>query len=177
MPVTMNNLDALRDELPEVARDLRLNLQSVLQADKLTPEQTWGVALASAYFVRDAELIDAVLGDAKEAGIDDAVIEDARAAAALMGMNTMYYRFRHLVSNSNYNQVAPRLRMQRMGQPATDATTFELFAMAAAVLSGCQMCINAHESKLRKGEMTEEEIHEAVRIAAVVHGVAVAKRI
>lgn len=174
MTVAMQNLDAVREALPEPAKDLRLNLQSVLTSERLEPEQVWGVALASACFVREPRLREAILADARAAGVPDAVIDDARAAAALMGMNTVYYRFRHLVGKESYQHRPARLRMTRMARPASSKVNFELFSLACAALAGCEACVKAHEGILLQQGLTEEHAHDAVRIAAVIHGVAVA---
>jgi lipoyl-dependent peroxiredoxin subunit D len=41
-------------------------------------------------------------------------------------------------------------------------------------LAGCEMCLKAHEAAVKKDGMTEDNVHDAVRISAVLHGVAVA---
>src|SRR5262245_26641249 len=96
----MASLDSLRESLPEAARDLKINLQSVLGVESLTPPQRWGVAVASAFASRNPELRDAVIEEARAAGVDDAVIDDARAAAALMAMNNVFYRSRHMLGEA-----------------------------------------------------------------------------
>lgn len=170
----MERINALRDKLPEAAKDLKLNLQNVLTGNKLSQSQAFGVALTSAYFLGNSELATALEADGRNTGLSDGQIDDAKAVAALMGMNTTYYRFRGLVGNDKYSQMAPQLRMSRMARPATSKAEFELYAMAAAALAPCQDCIRAHEASLRREEISEEQIHEAVRIAAVVKGVTVA---
>lgn len=170
----MEHIDALRATMPDAARDLKLNLQGVLRGGPLKDEQTWGCALSAAMFLKDTRLRDALLADMKAADMPDAVIEDAKAAAALMGMTTMYYRFRHLVGKEEYSQRPARLRMMRMAQPATTKETFELFSLACAVLAGCEMCIRSHEATILQHGMTEEHVHEAARIASVVNGASVA---
>lgn len=173
----MEHVDALREKLPDVAKDLRLNLQSVLTPERLSAEQNWGVALASAYFLGQVELCDAILADAKAAGVSDAYIEDAQAAAALMAMNTVYYRFRSLLGKPSYEQRPARLRMQRMAKPMTSKGEFELFALACAILAGCGTCIKAHEASVLKHDLTEEHVNDVARIAAVLNGVATAMKI
>lgn len=169
----MQHVDALRETLPDAAKDLKLNLSSVLTGETLSKDQTWGVALAAAYFVRQPKLRDAILEDAKTI-VSEAVLEDAKAAAVLMGMNTVYYRFRHLIGKESYAQRPARLRMQRMMSVLTNRTDFELFSLACAVLAGCEMCIKAHEAAILKGGLSEEHAHDAVRIAATIQGVAIA---
>jgi alkyl hydroperoxide reductase subunit D len=165
-------LDELRNRLPEAAKDIKLNLQNVLQDGTLSPAQRYGVAIASAIAARSTELRDALLEDAPpEAG--EAVIEDAKAAAALMAMNNVYYRFRHMVGKPEYEQLPPRLRMQRLAAPAGDKVDFELFALAVSAVFGCGTCVQAHERVVVDGGLSPAQVNDAVRIAAVVHAAAV----
>lgn len=169
----MEQLAALLDRLPDEAKDLRLNAQKILGGESLPEDLTWGTALAAALFARQRDLAAAVAGDAS-ARAGDGILADARAAAALMGMNTMYYRFRHLMESDQYNARPANLRMMRMKQPATSAANFELFSLACAALAGCQLCLKAHEKAVLAAGMTHDNVHDAVRIAAVIHGIAVA---
>jgi alkyl hydroperoxide reductase subunit D len=118
-------------------------------------------------------LREAVLADAREA-VDAAVIEDAIAAAAIMGMNTVYYRFRHLIEKPSYKDKPARLRMNRLAKPAASKVDFELFALAASAIAGCGTCLQAHERVVLDGGLTEDQVHDAVRLAAVIHGAAIA---
>ena len=169
----MSAVESLRARLPENARDTKLNLQSVMQSVTLTAAQRWGVAVASAAAARNAELLAAMLADARdEAG--DAAIDDALAAASLMAMNNVYYRFRHLIGKESYEQKPARLRMQRIAKPATNKTDFELFCIAVSAINACELCIRSHEAIVLEGGLTEDHVHEAVRIAAVVNAAATA---
>lgn len=173
----MENTTALLERLPEEASDLKANAQRVLGGEPLNSVQTWGTALASAYFIRQPELISAILADAKAAGLSDADLSDAKGAASLMGMNTVYFRFRHIMNTEAYNQKAFNLRMMRMKQVATDQTHFELYSIGPAALAGCELCLKAHEAAVKKGGLNEDNVHDAVRIASVLHGIAVALEI
>ena len=169
--MTMSAVEALRIAIPDVAKDIKLNLQSVLQPGALTPAQRWGVAIASAVATRNTPLRDAVISDAAaEVGAD--VIDDAVAAAALMAMNNVYYRFRHLVGKPSYSQMPARLRMQRIAKPVTNKADFELFCLAVSAINGCEMCIRSHEDVVLKGGVTEEQVHDAIRIAATLNAAA-----
>ena len=170
----MTGLERIRDVLPEAARDIKLNLSAVLQAGPLDPGQRWGVAIASAIAARNPALRAATLADAAAAGVDAAVIDDARAAAALMAMNNVYYRFRHLVGKDSYGQKPARLRMNRLVKPATNKTDFELFSLAVSAINGCETCIRSHEEVVLAGGLTEDHVHDAIRIAATFHAAAVA---
>ncbi|MBM4442108.1 MAG: carboxymuconolactone decarboxylase family protein [Candidatus Rokubacteria bacterium] len=172
----MGALDTVRDALPEAAKDIKLNLQSVLAESTLSPAQRWGVAVASAATARNRAVLDAVTADAL-AAVDAAVVDDALAAAALMAMNNVYYRFRHMVGDPVYAAKPARLRMNRLGRPATTRTDVELFSLAASAINGCEACVQAHEKIVRDAGITDDQVHDAVRIAAVIHAAAVALEI
>lgn len=169
----MSALEEFRNGLPEYARDVKLNLQSVLQSGSLTVGQRWGVALASAVASRNPRLERAVRAEAeREAG--PAVVEDALAAAALMAMNNVYYRFRHLVGKPTYAEKPARLRMNRLVKPTTSRVDFELFSLAVSAINACETCIRAHEKVVLEGGLSEDQVHDAVRIAATIYAAAVA---
>lgn len=173
----LTNLEALRQTLKDPARDLKVNVESVLRSDYLSDTQVWGVALTAVYFIGDARLRDALAADAQAAGVDAAVLEDAQAAAVLMGMNTIFYRFRHLVGKPGYAQRQARLRMQWMARPKTNKADYELMSLAVAVLAGCETCIKSHEASILQQGLSEDHVHDTVRIAAVLQGLAVALHI
>jgi len=167
-------LDALREALPAYARDLRLNLGSVLTAGGapgLTERQACAVALASAIACGHAPLAQAI-ESAAAAQLSDADRSAARAAVAIMGMNNVYYRFLHLVEDAEYRQLPARLRMNVMANPGIDRNEFELLALAVSAINGCGSCVAAHERQLRAHGLGREAVQSAARIAAVIRGVA-----
>lgn len=168
----MNRLEEILKRLPDAAKDIRLNVQSTLTQGSLNEKTRWGVAIACATTLGRPELTEAVLADAAAAGVDDAVVDDARAAAAIMGMNNIYYRFRHMIGKESYSQKPARLRMQRLMAPKTSKVELELYSLAVSAITGCEMCVRAHEKVVTEGGLTEEDVHDAVRIAATLHAAA-----
>lgn len=170
----MEQLNQLREQFPDAARDIKINLTNVLQPAALNAAQTWGVAIATAYAARNETLTKAVIADAKAAGIEEAVLEDAKAAAILMGMNNVYYRFRHIIGKEEYEQKPARLRMMRLKQVATNQVDFELLCLAVSAVNNCQACVQSHEHVVLEGGLTTDQVHDAVRIAATIHAAALA---
>ena len=87
-----------REELPAAAKDLRLNLSSVLRSENLNARQLYGTLVATAFASRHGEL----LADAEETAREHLSQDDvalAKSVAATMGMNNVYYRFLHLVED------------------------------------------------------------------------------
>ncbi|WP_375771640.1 carboxymuconolactone decarboxylase family protein [Archangium gephyra] len=171
----MASLEVVRGELAEAHKDTRLNLQSVLENNSLTSEQRWGVAVACAFAARNELIKKAMLHEARQALGEKAepVIEDARAAASLMGMNNVYYRFRHMVGKESYSTKRAGLRMNRLVQVLTNKVDFELVCLAVSAINGCETCVQSHEKVVIEGGLSEDQVHDAVRIAAVVHAAAV----
>src|SRR5687767_13072000 len=164
----MSDLEALRGAIPDPAKDIRLNLQSVVGEGPLSPAQRWGVALSSALAARNDELTKAVV-KAAAAHVPQAVVDDAIAAAALMAMNNVFYRFKHTVGKPSYASKPARLRMNRLAQPATNKLDFELFCLAVSAINNCEACVKAHEKTVTDGGLTEDQVVDAIRIAATLH--------
>ena len=168
-------MQSIRQRIPEHAKDLRLNLDAVAKAESLTPRQLWGTALASALAARNDELARAVADEAR-AHLDGPAFDAARTAAALMGMNNVYYRALHLLSNAEYGNLPARLRMQGIanhGLPGDEGKLdFELFCLAVSAVNGCGRCLDSHEHELRKRGASALQVQDALRIASILHAVA-----
>jgi alkyl hydroperoxide reductase subunit D len=168
------SIDSIKDRIPDYAKDLRLNLGSVLStqgAPGLSERQVWSIALASAIASRNVAFAREIEALARES-IDESTLSGAKAAAAIMGMNNIYYRFVHLVEDKEYHSMPARLRMNVLANPGIDKNDFELLSLAVSAVNGCGMCVTAHDKTLRQHEVGREAIQSAVRIASVIHAVA-----
>lgn len=165
------SLDALRESLPAYAKDLSLNLSSLANETLLNDQQKWGTFVASAYAVGTPAVIKAVDAAAAAAGLSPEAATAAKAAAAIMGMNNVYYRALHLLSNAEYRTLPARLRMNVLANPGVEKVDFELWSTAVSAVNGCGMCLDAHEAELKKHGVPAQQIQAALRIAAVVNAV------
>ncbi|MEW6736341.1 MAG: carboxymuconolactone decarboxylase family protein [Acidobacteriota bacterium] len=168
----MSALETICTKIPDAAKDIRLNLQSVFQSSSLTNAQIWGTAVASAIATRNPELAQAILLDA-QSQVAANVIEDAKAAAALMAMNNVYYRFRHMIGKPGYDAKPARLRMNWIGKPLTNKIDFELFSLAVSAINGCELCLRSHENVVTDNGINEDQVHDVIRIAATINAAAV----
>jgi len=157
--------------LPDFAKDIRLNVGSLLNEQHLPDQQKFGLFLACAHATGYKPLVDAAEAEAQPKLSSEAA-NAARAAAAVMAMNNVYYRFTHLAGNDEYQRMPAKLRMNVIGQPGIDKVDFELFSLAVSAMNGCGMCIDSHEQVLKKAGVTAEAIQTAVRIGAVLKAVA-----
>lgn len=169
----MSALVSLSERVPDYARDLKLNLGAVLGGGSLAEPLRYAIALACAIATRHRALRQALEQEVLDrAGAP--YVEDAHAAAALMGMNNVYYRFRHKIGKETYREMPARLRMQRIAKPATSKAEFELMCMAVSTINDCETCVQSHEHAVREAGLSDEQVHDAVRIAAVIHGLSIA---
>ena len=167
------NLDEVIESLPSYAKDLKLNFSNVVrQQTDLTEQQLWGTVVASAIASRNERLVEAVLEEAA-AHLTPAALDAAKGAAAIMAMNNVFYRFRHLTSNEKYGTMRSGLRMNVMRTHGIDPLDFELWATTVSAINNCGACVDSHEKSLREKGISEEKMLAAVRIAAVVQAIAV----
>jgi alkyl hydroperoxide reductase subunit D len=170
-------IEELKDRLGDYAKDVKLNIGTVLTTDgapELSQNQIYGVALASAYATRNAAVVAAVAAEV-DAVLSAQEKQAAKAAATIMAMNNVYYRFTHLVSDTEFATLPARLRMNVIGNPGIPKVDFELYSLAVSAINGCGMCMDAHVHEVRKGDVSALGIQSAIRIAAVVGAVAQAE--
>ena len=165
------SIKALADTLPDYAKDIRLNVGSLVGDQTLGEQRKYGLLLACAHGSGYRPLVEAT--EAEVAGkLSPEAANAARAAAAVMAMNNVYYRFVHLASNKEYGQLPAKLRMNVIGSPGIEKDDFELFSLAVSAMNGCGMCIDSHEKVLKGHGVNAETIQAAARIAAVMKAVA-----
>lgn len=169
----MASLNELRDVLPEYAKDIKLNLSTLAGDESLSQQQLWGCFLACALATRQADVITAIEADATSR-LSAEARNAACGAATIMAMNNVYYRSVHLMTNKEYQNLPAKLRMNLIGNPGVDKVDFELWSFAVSAISGCGMCLDAHETHLVKAGLSTEQIQCALRIAATVNAAATA---
>src|ERR1700752_407991 len=164
------SVENLKDALPEYAKDLKLNLGSIARSAVLNEKQLWGTLLASAAASRNAEVLSEIGAEAAD-NLSAEAYQAALGAASIMGMNNVFYRGRGFL-DGQYDDLRPGLRMQIIGNPGVDKANFELWAFAVSSINGCGHCVTAHEHTLREAGVDREAILEALKVAAIVSGVA-----
>lgn len=170
------SLETIRTSLPDWAKDIKLNLGTILVEEVLTPQQLWGCIVACTVASRVKPLADAAIKDAQNYVTDEA-LQAAKSAAAIMSMNNVYYRTMHLSRIDALRAMPPRLRMGVIATSGIDKADFELMSLAVSAMAGCGMCIEAHEHELIKAGMPLQSIQTAIRIAAVLNAVATIVRV
>lgn len=165
------SVDNLKGALPDYAKDVKLNLGSLVTTSSLGEQQLWGTLLACAAATRSQRVIAEIAAEAAD-NLSAEAFRAAKGAAAIMAMNNVYYRSMHLIGDETYATMPARLRMTIIGNPGVDKIDFELWSLAVSAIGGCGRCLESHEQVLRKAGLPREQIQEAIRIAAVVNAVA-----
>lgn len=171
-------IEALKASMGDYAKDIKLNLGTVLTeegAPDLKQAQIFGIALASAYATKNADVIQSIL--AESTSLNDATKHAAKAAATIMAMNNVYYRFNHLVSDKDYGKMPAKLRMNVIGSPGIDKADFELMSLAVSAINGCGMCMDAHVHEVTKAGISKQGVQSCIRIASVINATAQAHHI
>lgn len=164
-------LEALRGLMPDFAKDTRINLGSVLKEDPqsgLTLNQIYGIALASAYSTRQPTVIAAIENEVADT-LSDEEKNAAKAAATVMAMNNVYYRFLHLAHDDEMSKMPAGLRMNVIANPGIAKVDFELYALAVSAINGCGLCIESHVKAVEHGGTSKHGIQHCVKIASVLN--------
>ncbi|MGD9484841.1 alkyl hydroperoxide reductase [Streptomyces sp. TRM70308] len=161
----------LKSALPDYAKDLKLNLGSVIGNSELPEQRLWGTVLACAIASRSPLVLRELEPEARK-NLSDEAYTAAKSAAAIMAMNNVFYRTRHLLSDPEYGTLRAGLRMNVIGNPGVDKADFELWSLAVSAVNGCGMCLDSHEQVLRKAGVDRETVQEAVKIASILQAVA-----
>ena len=170
------SIESLKSSLPDYAKDLKLNLGSLLNETILTDQQKYGCYLACAYAVGQPDVVKAINSEV-DGKLSPEAMNAAKAAAAIMGMNNVYYRFLHLSSDKQFSKMPAGLQMNAMANPGVDKADFELFSLAVSALNGCGLCIDSHVKTLVQHDVTAQAIQTSIKLAAVLNAALTARKL
>lgn len=162
------SIENLKNQIPDYAKDIKLNLSSLTNDETLSAQQLWGAFVASALAGGNADVIAAIESEASQK-LSPEALNAAKAAASIMAMNNVYYKFTGMMPE--YQTLPAKLRMNVIANPGVDKADFELWSLAVSAINGCQFCLKSHEKQLRDHGISQEQVQTAVRVAAVVQAV------
>lgn len=163
-------IEEIIKQLPDTAKDIRLNFSSLLKAGggSLSQDDVNAIMYAVALSLIPTEPLKQIRQQL-EASLAPELVNAAQISSALMSMNNIYYRFTHLSEDTELMNMNAGLRMQAMMQHGIDKKLFELMSLAVSAVNGCGMCIQSHTKALRKAGADSEAIQLSAKIAAVVN--------
>lgn len=151
-------------------RDLRINVKNALQAEGLLTKEAYLIALSVAVNEKNDVLIKSFTELAKDNEATDAEIAEIYSCASLLGVNNVFYRFRHFVGKESYQNMPARVKMNIMMNPVLGKEFFELVSLVISAVNGCEMCVKSHEVSVLNLGASEERIFDAIRLGAVIRG-------
>lgn len=161
----MNWVDQLKENIPDYAKDTRLNIDAVVKRTTLAAEEAEACALAAAFATGNTRLwtwMQTQIADQKEA-------EAAITAASLMAMNNVWYPYIEMADDANLTGLPAQLRMNAIAtHGGTTKARFEAYSLAASIVGKCHFCVKAHYETLKKEGHTVEQLRDIGRIAAVI---------
>jgi alkyl hydroperoxide reductase subunit D len=169
------NIDVLKTKIPDYAKDIKLNLSSLLAGTEpiaLDGLQIVALALAAAYATRHKTVIQLLEGLAKQEALTHEAINAVKAAVSIMAMNNVYYRSVHWIHGDTYVKLPANLRMQILQKHGVSQKDFELYCVVVSAMNGCERCLDSHVSALEKGGLGTVEIQYTLRIASVMQAFA-----
>jgi alkyl hydroperoxide reductase subunit D len=166
----MEFLQAIKDQIPDYAKDIRLNIDAVIARSSLSPEDAVGVALAAAFAAKSKPLIDAFT-----ANLPADQAQAALTAAALMGMNNAWYPYVEMAGDDELKTLRAELRMNAYASSGgVEKKKFESYALAASIIGKCHFCVKSHYENLVAEGMSTTQLRDVGRIAAVINAAALA---
>ena len=164
----MSWTDEIKACVPDYAKDIRLNLDAVVNRSTLDEDTIKGVCLAAAFAAGHAEIADRIKGTMAEQDSTAAL-----TAASLMAMNNVWYPYVEMTEDPALRGLPAQLRMNAYAtHGGTTKTKFESYALAASIVGKCHFCVKNHYDTLRKEGVTVEQLRDIGRIAAVMAAVA-----
>jgi alkyl hydroperoxide reductase subunit D len=166
----MEFIAAIKELIPDYAKDIRLNLDGTIARSSLEGNDAVGVALAAAFAAKSPKIIAAI----REAGVlSPEEVNGALTAAALMGMNNVWYPYVEMTDNADLKSQPAGLRMNAYASHGgVDKRRFEMYALAASIIGKCHFCVKSHFDTLINEGMSSTQLRDVGRIASVVNAAA-----
>jgi alkyl hydroperoxide reductase subunit D len=172
-PITIggNWVDSVKESIPDHAKDVRLNLDAVINRSLLDPVDTHAVAYVAALasgnggLAFEIEMNSPLFVAEKER-------EAAKTAAALMGQNNIWYPFVEMAGDPDLKGLPAGLRMNAYAtHGGTTKVKFEMYSLAASIIGKCHFCVKSHYDTLKKEGVTVQQLHHIGKIAATIHAI------
>jgi alkyl hydroperoxide reductase subunit D len=162
----MDFLNEIKALVPDYAKDVRLNLDGTIARSSLPASEAVGVAIAAAYAAKNARIVAVIRGSGDVAEVE---AHAALTAAALMGMNNVWYPFVEMSGDAELKTRPAQLRMQAYAtHGGVDRRLFEMYALAASIVGKCHHCVQSHYALLKAEGMSVDQLRDVGRIAATV---------
>ena len=157
----------IKESIPDHSKDIKLNLDAVINRSGLDLVDAHACALAAAIASGNGELAFEIQMNGPLMNAEER--EAAKTAASLMGQNNVWYPFIEMAGDEGMKGLPAGLRMNAYAtHGGVSKKKFEMYSLAASIVGKCHFCVKAHYDTLKKEGMTTQELMSVGRIAAVV---------
>jgi alkyl hydroperoxide reductase subunit D len=172
-PITINGdwVQSVKDSIPDHSKDIKLNVDNVINRSGLDPVDTHAIAYVAAIAAGNGGLAFEIEHNSP-LFLHEAEREAAKTAASLMGQNNIWYPFVEMASDESMKGLPAGLRMNAYTtHGGVSKKKFEMYSLAASIIGKCHFCVKAHYDTLKAEGMTTQELMAIGRIAAVVNAI------
>ena len=165
----MTWVDQLKDSLPEYAKDIKLNLDAVINRSSIDVEHATYISIAAAFATGNGKLLAFITANAN----DEVEKNAALTAGAIMAQNNVWYPFIEMADDVNLKGLPAQLRMNDItSHGGTTKGKFEAYSLASSIVGKCHFCVKAHYETLKQEGYTVEQLRDIGRIAATINALA-----
>lgn len=165
----MTWVDQLKDSLPEYAKDIKLNLDAVINRSSIDSEHATYISIAAAFATGNGKLLAFITANAN----DEIEKNAALTAGAIMAQNNVWYPFVEMADDVNLKGLPAQLRMNAItSHGGTTKGKFEAYSLASSIVGKCHFCVKAHYETLKEEGYSIEQLRDIGRIAATINALA-----
>ena len=165
----MSWVGQLNENLPEYAKDIRLNLDAVINRSTVDPDHALYLSIAAAFATGNSKLLTYLVSNAT----DEVEKNAALSAGAIMAQNNVWYPFVEMVDDANLKGLPAQLRMNAISSHGgTTKAKFEAYSLASSIIGKCHFCVKAHYETLKQEGYSVEQLRDIGRIAATINALA-----
>ena len=165
----MSWVDALKESLPEYAKDIKLNLDAVINRSTIDAELVTHLALAAAFATGNGKLIAFIASGSTNEIEKNAAL----TAGAIMAQNNVWYPYLEMADDANLKGLPAQHRMNAIASHGgTSKGNFEAYSLASSIIGICHFCVKGHYETLKEEGYSLEQLRDIGRIAATVNALA-----
>lgn len=156
----------LNENLPEYAKDIRLNLDAVINRSSVDPDHALYLSIAAAFATGNSKLLTFLVSNAT----DEVEKNAALSAGAIMAQNNVWYPYIEMADDASLKGLPAQLRMNAISSHGgTTKGKFEAYSLASSIVGKCHFCVKAHYETLKQEGYGVEQLRDIGRIAATIN--------
>ena len=162
----MSWVDQLKDSIPEYAKDIKLNLDAVVNRSSIDPEHALYLSISAAFATGNAKLLSFITASAT----NDVEKIAALTAGSMMAQNNVWYPYVEMAGDENLKGLTPQLRMNAiLNHGGSTKAKFEAYSLISSIIGKCHFCVKAHYETCKENGYSVEQLRDIGRLAATIN--------